>query len=581
MSALLDALFQQGAFEELDVVLARSLLRLAAETDDEVLLAAALASRAVHEGHVCFDLHKPVALENAELRAQLPSPAAFIAKLNASTLVSRAHEASADRPLVLDEQGRLYLARYFDHERSIAGLLRDWAKGTRPEPARSELIEALFPPSPEQVRDKQREAVERARTRKLSVIVGGPGTGKTSTVVKLLAVLIDDTLAQGHTPPRTLLLAPTGKAAQRLSESIESARDKLPIAAELRAMIHSEAMTVHRALSPIGGSLTRFRFGPEQPLVCDVLLVDEASMVDLALMRRLLAAVPEHARVILLGDPDQLASVEAGGVLGDLCVAAERDGSPLRGCLSRLTESHRYPSGSGIAALAEAVLQGDEARALEVLRDKAYEDVALAPDVMRDAGRKALALEAGRAYAPLASKPLAEKLATLSRFRVLCAHQRGPDGARSLNDKLASVVHGAHKPLGEAYTGRPILVTQNDYGTLLFNGDVGVIAREQGKRDLKAYFLTGSGTRAIALGRLPQHESVYAMTVHKSQGSEHEHVAIVLPETPSPVVTRELLYTAITRARRFVTLYASEAVFRAAVRTRTVRASGLSDALNR
>jgi exodeoxyribonuclease V alpha subunit len=304
-------------------------------------------------------------------------------------------------------------------------------------------------------------------------------------------------------------------------------------------------------------------------------------MVDLALMRRLLGAVPEDARVILLGDPDQLASVEAGGVLGDICNAAACEGSPMQGCLSRLTESHRYPAGSGIAALAAAVHQGDDQAALEVLRGKDYEDVSLVPDVMHDAGRKALALEAGRAYAPLASKPLAEKLSALSRFRVLCAHQRGPDGARAINERLASIVHGSHKALGEAYAGRPILVTQNDYGAQLFNGDVGVIAAEPGKRALKAFFLTGAGTRAVALGRLPHHESVYAMTVHKSQGSEHEHVAIVLPESPSPVVTRELLYTAITRARRFVTVYASEAVLRAAVRTRTVRASGLVAALNR
>jgi exodeoxyribonuclease V alpha subunit len=309
------------------------------------------------------------------------------------------------------------------------------------------------------------------------------------------------------------------------------------------------------------------------------LLLDEASMVDLALMRRLLDAVPEHARVIMLGDPDQLASVEAGGVLADLCRAAETPTSPLAPCVSRLVESHRYPAGSGIARLAEAVHASDARGALTLLRSNAHDDVSLAPEIGAGPLPRELIQQAKRGYARLARVSSLESLALLDGFRVLCAHRRGPDGVEALNLALSRVIRGRATSSHESYRGRPILITQNDYATDLFNGDIGVIQAEARQGTLSACFRKGTDVRRVALGRLPAHESVYAMSVHKSQGSEMEEVAIVLPREPSPVVTRELLFTAITRAKRRVTIYASEAVLRHAIEHRTERASGLCDAL--
>jgi exodeoxyribonuclease V alpha subunit len=410
------------------------------------------------------------------------------------------------------------------------------------------------------------------------MIVGGPGTGKTSTVVKLLALLVSDAQTSAGITPRILLVAPTGKAAQRLGEAIEKARDTLPIPDAVKQAIPSQALTIHRALGSIQGSITRFRHDREHPLECDLMLLDEASMVDLALMRRLLDAAPAHARVILLGDPDQLVSVEAGGVLGDLCAAAEQPQSVLHGCLSLLTRSYRYPEGSGIAALAQAVHRQDADAALDVLRTRP-EDVQLHPTPPESGLGRALEAEARLAYAGLSKANLDARLSALDHFRVLCAHRKGPASVERLNPALARLLTGRSRRPHEHYAGRPILITHNEYATQLFNGDVGVLHAEK-RGQLLAHFRAGrERVRSVALARLPSHESVYAMTVHKSQGSEFERVAIVLPERPSPILTRELLYTAITRAKRGVSLYASEASLRAAIAHRTTRTSGLKELL--
>jgi exodeoxyribonuclease V alpha subunit len=412
-----------------------------------------------------------------------------------------------------------------------------------------------------------------------SMLVGGPGTGKTSTCVKLLALLAASALASGREPPKVLLLAPTGKAAQRLSEAIGSARDKLPIAEAVRAAIPSTAQTIHRALKATPNGRTRFRHDALEPLDCDVLLLDEASMVDLALMRHLLDALPAHARLIMLGDPDQLSAVEAGGVLTDLCVAASEAESPLAHCLSRLTQSYRYAADSGIAQLASRVHAQDAEGALRILR-AGYSDVSLV-DKRLDAPDCPLWSDVRKSYAGLGRDDRALRLEALDRFRVLCAHRRGPGGVLALNPSLARAVHGGRSS-GEHYAGRPLLITQNDYASRLFNGDVGVEHPSRRGGPLCAYFRGETGeVRELSLARLPAHESVYAMTVHKSQGSEFDEVAIVLPETPSPLATRELLFTAITRARRGLRIYASEGVVRAAIAQRVARHSGLVPALAR
>ncbi|MFI5309434.1 MAG: AAA family ATPase, partial [Polyangiales bacterium] len=314
-------------------------------------------------------------------------------------------------------------------------------------------------------------------------------------------------------------------------------------------------------------------------------VVDEASMVDLALMARLLDAVPSKARVILLGDRNQLASVEAGAVLGDICgaglgEAAER--AEIGRSIVVLQRSYRYAEGSGIRALADAINAGDAARALEILRDPKLPDVALCETPAKGPVPAALFDAAVRGFAPYFAAQGAEaKLAQLERFRVLCAHRRGPHGQVAVNAAIEAKLRedGLIDARAERYAGRPILVTQNDHQARLFNGDVGVLDEVADSERVVACFAGDGGLRTVAVARLPPHESVYAMSVHKSQGSELDEVAVLLPPEPSPVLSRELLYTAVTRARTRVVLYAPAEVLTLAVQTSIDRASGLRAAL--
>ncbi|MFN8603027.1 MAG: exodeoxyribonuclease V subunit alpha, partial [Candidatus Binatia bacterium] len=371
---------------------------------------------------------------------------------------------------------------------------------------------------------------------------------------------------------------------------------------DVRAAIPEEAATIHRALGSIGGSSTRFHHHADHPLRADVVLVDEASMVDLALMARLVDAVPRDARLILLGDKDQLASVEAGAVLGELCSLATDAGrgadvspeaSAIAASIVELTRSYRYLPGSGIEALANAINRGEAERALQILADPAYGDVERsdpAPGAALSDRLRGEVLQGGRAY--LAPDTGKERLAALECFRVLCAHRQGPHGVVNANLEIEALLAdaGLVRRSGPTYAGRPIIITRNDYQLQLFNGDVGTIVEKDGK--LLAAFVASAksgeasrteaedGTeRHYSPARLPPHETVFAMTIHKSQGSEFEHVAVLLGDRSSPLLTRELLYTAVTRAKKKVTLYATEAVIAEAVARRTERGSGLRDAL--
>jgi exodeoxyribonuclease V alpha subunit len=580
---------QAGVFSLIDTELAESLGRVGHESDGQVLLSVALVSREIQQGNVCLDLQR---CADTELKGsgegspvlRLPKLESWRAALERSPLVSVQGLDGEPRPLVLDAHGRLYLSRYYEHERALARRLSSLASEpvatntpAGSAPFSPEELERLFPGRSATEPDAQRDAVLSACTRRLSMIVGGPGTGKTSTVVKLLAVLVKDALNAGKPAPRILLAAPTGKAAQRLGESIERSRDGLAVDEVVKGAIPSAASTIHRLLGSIHGSTTRFRHHQHEPLACDVLVLDEASMVDLALMRRLLDAVPEEARVILLGDPDQLVSVEAGGVLGDLCVSAGHAGSPLARCLSRLHHSYRYPKDSGIAALSAAVHAQDVAAVLDILKS-GRTDVSYGPALTSHQLTRSLEAEAKLHYRGLRDAELENKLQTLDGYRVLCAHRRGHGGVEELNLALAKLVSGRPRRADDSYAGRPILITHNEYATRLYNGDVGVLHGRD--RSLSAHFRQGSdAVRTLSLSRLPRHESVYAMTVHKSQGSEFDRVAIVLPDRPSPILSRELLYTALTRAKRALSLHASEASLRAAIMQRTERSSGLVDLL--
>jgi exodeoxyribonuclease V alpha subunit len=540
----------------------------------------------------------------------LPSPLEWVLALGGSPLCT---DGSSPSPLVLDSEARLYLARYHRYQTELAVDLRRRAQARTSDivpDALQDGLQRLFPSKgPRPADPRQRLAAVIALLRRLTVISGGPGTGKTSTVARILALLVEQALAAGRPPPRMHLLAPTGKAAARLIEAISASLTELDCTATVKAAIVTEASTIHRRLGFRPSTPTRFFHDASNLLPTDMVLVDEASMVDLALMAKLVRAIPRSARLILLGDKDQLASVEAGAILGDICnttgsrtfsTAFTREIQGLLGdslaldaaqtgpeqtgvwdCVVELTHSYRFDEGSGIGRLARAVGEGRGEDALLQLAESA-DEIELVPLDHPGQLRTVLRQTVISAFTDylLASDP-AERLQRLGTYRLLSAHRRGPLGTQRLNVVIEQLLAAAGliRPSSAMYDGRPIMVTHNDYQLELFNGDVGVLCLDESGA-LRAFFAGKDGKlRSLLPARLPPHESVYAMTVHKSQGSEFDRVGLLIPPQLSPVLTRELVYTGVTRARKRVTLYGNAQVLIESMRRRIERASGLRDAL--
>lgn len=610
-----------GALAPIDVHFAEAVARLSGSDDDALVLGAAVASHAVGQGHVCADLaaivREPPYDREGDPVADFAWPAldAWVAALQRAPFVTGGDEP---RPLVLDGT-RLYLARYFRYERELALALMRRAAG-EPPPVDEALLDAglaaLFPEADGREAEQAR-AARAAVTGRIAIISGGPGTGKTTTVARVLALLVEQAHTAGKERLGVELLAPTGKAAQRLGEALASSLDKLPLSPEIAAAIPREAATIHRRLGFAFDDPTRFRHHADNPLDADVVLVDEASMVDLALMARLVDAVPESARLILLGDRDQLASVEAGAIFGDVCLAGSSEDSVLRPATVHLTHRFRFDEDSPIGQLAEAIRDGDAARALALLRPTDAGDALMAdlpdePDEPVDDAPLFAAMSAPtpparvrRLSPPAAGSPVSpvareivegyralleattpeRALKRISEFRVLCAHRRGRFGAERIGRDIERLLVDAGllpasrrygRATDEWYPGRLVMVTSNDYQLDLFNGDVGIALASPGDPDrLRVWFAAADGLRDVQPARLPPHESAFAMTIHKSQGSEFGGVVIVMPGKPSPIGTRELLYTAVTRARRDATIVGTEEVVANAVERRIVRASGL------
>ncbi|MGY1751507.1 exodeoxyribonuclease V subunit alpha [Blastococcus sp. SYSU D01042] len=569
---LLREFTEAGVLAAADVHVALRLARLGGEDREPVLLAAALAVRGVRAGSVCVELATvagSVVPDEDAPPVELDWPDDWSA-LQDSPVVAVGVEAPW-RPLRLVD-GLLYLDRYWQQEQAVRRELDERAARPAP-PVDLSALGALFPG---EAPDLQRLATAVAAGRWVSVITGGPGTGKTHTVARLLKVLLD----QPGPPPRIALAAPTGKAAARLQESV------LEQAAAVGLPVDLTASTLHRLLGWRPDSRSRFRHDAGNHLPYDVVVVDESSMVSLTMMSRLLEALRPTARLVLVGDPDQLTPVDAGAVLSDLVHrpapagdgpdgvlpdAAELDADELRQLRNgvvRLRVSQRY--GPGIAGLAEAVRRGEADRVLELLADGA--------ELRLDTGTGALEERIRAVSAELRDAAedgdAEECLALLGRHRLLCAHQRGPAGVTTWNERVGRLIGAAP---GEWLPGAPVLVTANDYENQLWNGDTGVVVRTPD--GLRAAFLRGSGPALVPLSRLSSVSPAHALTVHRSQGSQFEEVAVLLPPASSPLLTRELLYTAVTRASRRVRVVGSEESVRAAVGRQVVRASGLRRAL--
>jgi exodeoxyribonuclease V alpha subunit len=636
---LLRAFNDAGVLGQADVHVARVIARLGGEDDPDVVLAAALAVRAPRLGHVYADLRTvrdtvTVDDDGAADVAALPWPEAqrWLDAVAGSGCVDpgAAHDPGDARPLRL-AGSRLYLDRYWRYEQRIADELRRRAGAPADDVDLAVLrsgVDRLFPRREpglvEEGGDLQRLAAATAVLRRVSVIAGGPGTGKTWTAARVLALLDEQATALGHPPPRAALAAPTGKAAERLAQEIRAAAASLDTVAAVRARLaEAPASTLHRLLGRHPGNDTRFRHDRDHPLPHDVVLVDETSMVSLALMAKLLDAVPGDARLILLGDPEQLASVEAGAVLGDIVGPAtvglrisrgarhrleEATGEPVPGAeppvpapvdapggsgigdgIVVLRRVHRFRRESGIAELAAAIQHGDADRAVGVLAsgraDVDWIDVPadVVPDPQRDAAlapmREAVVAAGGRVVAPAHAGDGDAARTALDELRVLCAHRRGPHGVATwvtaVERWLARAIQG-FEPGPGWYLGRPVMVTANDYQLRVFNGDTGVTIRRPDGRPVVA-FADGAGVRLVPPARLEAVETCWAMTVHKSQGSQFHAVIVVLPGPDSRVLTRELLYTAVTRAQERVTVVGSVEAVRGAVDRPVQRASGLRD----
>jgi len=597
MQKLLLEAVEQRQLRQIDVQFALTI----ANEEPAVMLAAAILSKDAGEGHVCLPLSRLVCDEKTPSALQpcfdLLGEVDWHAVFMHSPAVS--HDGTPT-PLIMTA-GRLYLNRLWRYELTVA---RYFSEANAPLPCDEarvrQTLDGLF--TSQEAVDWQKVAAAVALTRRISVISGGPGTGKTTTVAKLLASLIQ---LSGEQRCRIRLAAPTGKAAARLTESLGGAIQQLPLTDAQLALFPKEASTLHRLLGAQPGS-QRLRYHAGNPLHLDVLVVDEASMIDLTMMSRLIEALPDHARVIFLGDRDQLASVEAGAVLGDICTyaslgytasraqelarltgcALEGNDNPLAGALRDslclLQKSYRFGSDSGIGQLAAAVNRGDR-NATRTVFSGAFADI------------EKKSLQSGEEYQAMLDDALAgyhhfltsvqqqsapeQVIAAFGDYQLLCALREGPFGVAGLNERLEQVMLQKRRITraqhARWYEGRPVMISRNDSALGLFNGDIGIaLDRGQG---LRVWFLMPDGSvKSVQPSRLPEHDTAWAMTVHKSQGSEFNHAALILPTQLSPVVTRELIYTAITRARQRLSLYADERILVQAIATRTERRSGLS-----
>ena len=584
-----DNAHRRGVLDALDVMLAQSLVARAGEQNEQLLWLVALLSYQHRQGHVCLDLRRTPSAPFDQPDCPWQVPSLESVQQYASPLVGGPGEHC---PLILDGP-RLYLRRHWSAEQSVAQALRTRCVAQEHDAdALENITESVFPDNSDVW---QRAAAVNCALHRFGVITGGPGTGKTWTVTRMLA--LQCLLAQhaGRLLPRIAMAAPTGKAAARLTEALQAALPDLPVADSIKALLPDEAVTLHRLLAmDMHGAPRHHR---ERPLPFDLVVVDEASMIDLGLMAQLVSALPDEASLYLVGDRDQLASVQAGSVFADVCgeahnrfdadtaarlqqvgieVPVDTQCQPIDSAVVRLQKVHRFAGDSAIAAIASAVRNYD-GEALQALRDTPHDDLRWLPassDAILDVLREHYQ---GLVRAAMDGVEAETLLATFARFRALAATRRGPLGVEQLNERIEQHLH-QHFGFGTArwYPGKTVMLKHNDWNLRLFNGDIGICVKDPASDQLAVAFpAVDGGVRFVAPARLPDGEPAWAMTIHKSQGSEFHRVLLVLPAEDSPVLTRELLYTGITRAREQLMLAANPAQLSACMARPVYRASGL------
>lgn len=621
MQALLQRWTERRWLRALDAQLPQTLHQLAAGPNPLVWLLSALLCHQYGRGHSCILLQDLVSdpdgllslpPQNQFLQRFSDRPSAILQGLTLqdyrNALVQSAWlQGEGGAPLVLADE-RLYLNRLYQAEQLVKQQISQRVAAVLPlAAATGAQLDGLFPPTSHTEPDWQKLACAMALQRRFAIITGGPGTGKTTTVVKLLVLLQQGADLNQQRELTIKLAAPTGKAAVRLTESISGALAKLSeqLSPELLQRIPTEVTTLHRLLGALPNRRS-FKHDSDNPLQLDVLVVDEASMVDLEMMAALLAALPEQAQLVLLGDKDQLSSVEAGSVLGDLCRGAELggynndtlalltpfsiptlaswqgNGSVLNQATVMLRHSHRFAADSGIGQLAAAVNRGDSSATALFTQFTDIELLAADSPV----AIKTTVVAGYRHYLQLMQQPHAAReqwaaavLGGYSRFQLLCALRSGDWGVEGLNQQIAAWLTSAG--LIDArqhwYAGRPVMMQRNNYSLGLMNGDIGITLQDPQSNQLRVVFQLADGSLKWVLpSRLTEVDTAFAITVHKSQGSEFNHCCLVLPPDNSPLLSRELLYTGITRAKQqFTLLCANPALLLQAIARRVARSSGL------
>lgn len=612
----ISALYNSNYLSDIDIYFARFITGLEKSDDPDIFLAAALVSRAVGNQDGYLDLGsvagRPIpGTIDTEKGVKAPELSMWLTKIRQTRAVGNPGDFC---PLILDAKNRLYLYRYWDYEKKLSDAISQRIKGDIAEIDTlilKDSLNRLFPKNSNDHFNWQKVAAMIAAFKRLCVITGGPGTGKTFTMARILALLLEQST---NDKLKILLAAPTGKAAARIGESIKIVKKTLPSHKDIIDAIPSDAYTIHRMLGTIQGA-PYFRHNAENPLNADVVVVDEASMVDLALMSKLVAAVPDDARFILIGDRDQLASVETGFVMADICDpnhihlfskyfcrqfegltretinipdSHQKDHPGLYDCMVVLKKSYRFSGSSGIGKVSHTVNHGKIDETLLNLRN--HPDQIVWKKISNSDGfSTALSERVIKGYAEYLNTDDPNKaLHLFNRFKILCAVKVGPFGVNSVNRLTEQILtreglikldnFSAHP----WYKGRPVLITRNDYRLELFNGDIGITlpAPDSKRKDLFVYFQGAAGEyRRFLPNRLPEHETAYALTVHKSQGSEFESILLILPDRVYPVLTRELLYTGITRAKKKIWLWGSEDIIKTIISHKIARTSGLKDAL--
>ncbi len=602
---VLNILKEQGEISPIDYHFGRFITRLSNHDDSMLAVISAIVSRATREGNICTDLNN-IAGSEIVPGQEIKLPEIDILK---KLLIDSGHTGAPSeyKPLILDTRNRLYLYRYWHYENSLAEIIVRLSSSNDPaidSKKLKESLERLFGRIDRNDFNYQQLAAFTALTRRFCVITGGPGTGKTTTVAAILALLL-----QQDSSLRIALTAPTGKAAARLQESIKNSIELLNCEQDIKDIIPRQASTTHRLLGSIPDS-PYFRHNTDNRLPYDLVIVDEASMVDLPLLAKLAYALRDDSRLILIGDKDQLASVESGAALGDICSISSRAGitktfaesyekttglqipagddtprkSSLSDCIVELKKSYRFDKSSGIGELSRAVNEGRIEIADSILRGDNYNDLhwsELPPIGQLAESIKQSVLDRYSIY--LQSREPREILDLFGEFQVLCAVREGPYGVSNINRLIELILHRAGKLDAKEtwYRGRPVMILRNDYQLGLYNGDIGITLSDNDNPDtLKVYFPSQDGEpRKYSPIRLPDHETVYAMTIHKSQGSEFDKALLILPHIQSPLLTRELVYTGITRARSRLDIWSNIEIVKYAVEQKVSRESGLLDKL--